>query len=144
MVQKSLKTPLRDIKMPPYVVVKLFSSWQAEIMGTENVALPKWPINAFLQDLFNFLHFSTLFPALFKKVSASVDLQVMKILEMVSAFCTYFQTPGLLTLVASRGQNLRLLSIQKRPFQSFLCKLLFDVISEVFCIRFKNRSYGRF
>ena len=103
-----------------YVVVKLFSSWQAEIMGTENVALPKWPINAFLQDLFNFLHFSTLFPALFKKISASVDLQIMKILEMVSAFCTYFQTPGLLTLAASRGPNPRLLSIQKLQFSHWI------------------------
>ena len=67
-----------------------------------------------------FLRVFSRFPELFENILAIVDLQTMKIQEMVSAFCTYFQNAGLLTLAASRDPNPRLLSIQKLQFQSFL------------------------
>ena len=80
--------------------------------------VPTVPCFARLVSSFIFLCFFHVFLTCFK-ISASVDLQIMKNYEMVSAFCTYFQTSGVLTLVASRGQNLRLLSLQKVIFLDF-------------------------
>ena len=52
-----------------------------------------------------FFYVLFMFAWIFKNILASVDQQTKTIQEIVSAFYTYFQTPKLLTLAASKSQN---------------------------------------